>query len=276
MILPYKENTVKNIIFATAAVFTAYALYENRFMLTVRREKLGSGVKIVHLSDLHKKQFGKGNSRLCRKVRAEKPDIIIFSGDIISRSVTDLSGAEAALSELCKIAPVYLIYGNHEQDILSEKMRAEFEAMLARNKQILLKNQHTEINIRGRELKIYGLLDHLGVYKKNGSYRDLDSITAEDMDRLLGKCPDGEVLLIAHNPFFGEAYSKWGAKYTFSGHVHGGIVRLFGKAMLSPERKLFPKNAKGVYSYGDMKLLVSAGLGKLRLFCPPEIVVYEI
>lgn len=266
---------MKSILFTAAAAFLLWALYENLFMLTVRREKLGSGIKIVHLSDLHKRRFGKENTRLCRRVAAEKPDIIIFSGDIISRSVRDLSGAGAVLRELCRIAPVYMIYGNHEQSIYEEK-RGEFEAMLARNDQILLKNQHTTVNIRGRELKIYGLLESYTVYKKNGGYRDLDSITAADMEGLLGKCPGGEVILIAHNPFFGEEYAKWGAKYTFSGHVHGGSVRLFGKAVLSPERRFFPKNSKGVYTYGGMKLLVSAGLGKPRLFDPPEIVVYEI
>ena len=258
-----------------AVIFLLYAVFENFFLLVVRHEKLGSGIKIVHLSDLHKRCFGEGNSRLCRKVRAEKPDIIIFSGDLVSRSIITLSNAEAALRELCEIAPVYMIYGNHEQSI-SEEMRGELEAMFERNKQIMLKNQHTTVNIRGRELKIYGLMEHYGVYKKNGGYRDLDVIDKAYVEEKLGKCPEGEVLLIAHNPFFGEAYAEWGADYTFSGHVHGGIVRLFGVAMLSPERKFFPKYAKGVYDFGGRKLLVSAGLGKMRLFCPPEIVVYEI
>ena len=140
----------------------------------------------------------------------------------------------------------------------------------------MLKNESTETEINGRKIKVYGLLEDYGVYKKNGGYRGLDSIYAQDLEKLMGHCPDGEVLLMAHNPFFGEAYAEWGAKYTFSGHVHGGVVRLFGIAMLSPERKLFPKNSKGVYTFGGMKLLVSAGLGKLRLFDPAEIVVYEI
>ena len=258
-----------------AVIFLLYAVFENFFLLVVRREKLGSGIKIVHLSDLHKRCFGEGNSRLCRKVRAEKPDIIIFSGDLVSRSIITLSNAEAALRELCEIAPVYMIYGNHEQSISAE-MRGELEAMFERNQQIMLKNQHTTVNIRGREPKIYGLMEHYGVYKKNGGYRDLDVIDKAYIEEKLGKCPEGEVLLIAHNPFFGEAYAEWGADYTFSGHVHGGIVRLFGVAMLSPERKFFPKYAKGVYDFGGRKLLVSAGLGKMRLFCPPEIVVYEI
>ena len=275
-VYPPQRNIIMIYFFIAAAVFLIYALYENLFMLTVRREKLNSGgIRIVHLSDLHKKCFGRENSRLCRKVRAEKPDIIIFSGDLVSRDIKKMKIAGKTLSELCRIAPVYMIYGNHEQSIYME-MKGELEAMFARNDQIMLKNQHTAVNIRGRELKIYGLLEKYEVYKKNGGYRDLDVIDKAYLEELLGKCPEGEVLLIAHNPFFGKAYAEWGAEYTFSGHAHGGIVRLFGVAMLSPERKFFPKNAKGVYDFGGRKLLVSAGLGKLRLFCPPEIVVYEI
>ena len=252
-----------------------YFIYENFFMLTVRREKLGSGIKIAHISDLHKRRFGMNNERLVEKVKAEKPDIIIISGDLVSRSETDFSPAEALLKGLHELAPVYMIYGNHEQSIYRENLRA-FKKMLSRNQEILLRNGCAELTVKDRTLKIYGLLEDYGVYKKNGGYRKLEVLKESDIEKLLGKCPDGEVLLLAHNPFFGEEYAKWGAKYIFSGHVHGGSVRIFGKAMLSPERRFFPKYAKGVYDFGDKKLLVSAGLGKLRLFDPPEIVIYDI
>ena len=61
---------MKYIILVAIAVFLLYVIYENFFMLVVRREKFGSGVKIVHLSDLHKRTFGIHNSRLCSRVRA--------------------------------------------------------------------------------------------------------------------------------------------------------------------------------------------------------------
>ena len=266
---------MKYIILIVFILFVIYAFIENFCLLTVRREDLGKGVRIVHLSDLHRKRFGKKNIRLCEKVKEQYPDMIILSGDLITRYEKDLSCAEMTLKMLCKIAPVYMIYGNHEQSIYKENKRA-FKKMLSKNQQVLLKNGCAELVVNGRVLKIYGLLENYGVYKKNGGYRDLDVISEKDIEKLLGKCPEGEVLLIAHNPFFGEEYAKWGAKYTFSGHIHGGSVRLFGKALLSPERRFFPKYAKGVYDFGGKKLLVSAGLGKLRLFDPPEVVIYEI
>ncbi len=262
-------------VIAFIVVFTIYAVYENVFCLTVRHEKFGSGVKVAHISDLHHRKFGKDNIKLINKVKSEAPDLIIVSGDLVTRYDTDYSSAEILLKGLHEIAPVYVIYGNHEQSVPKER-RAQLGAMFARNHQMVLKNSCVELLIGDRVLKIYGLLENYGIYKKNGGYRDLDIITEKDIEKLLGKCPEGEVLLIAHNPFFGEEYAKWGAKYTFSGHVHGGSVRLFGKAMLSPERSLFPKYSKGVFDFDGKKLLVSAGLGKLRLFNPPEIVIYEI
>ncbi|WP_298528482.1 metallophosphoesterase [uncultured Ruminococcus sp.] len=263
------------IILAVIAAFAVYAFIENKLLLRVRREELGGNIKAVHLSDLHKRRFGRDNSRLCKAVERESPDIIIFSGDLVSRTETDFSAIKRTLDSLCRIAPVYMIMGNHEQSLPSE-MQKEFLQTVSETEAVLLRNETVSLDIKGRDIAVCGLLEDYEVYKKDGGYRDLEKITTGSITALLGEKPGGEVLLMAHNPFFGEAYAEWGADWVFSGHVHGGIVRLFGKAMLSPERKLFPKNAKGVYKFGRTRLLVSAGLGKLRLFNPPEIVVYMI
>jgi len=270
---------VKKKLLALAAVFLGYAVFENTIALTVRREKISDGsgntLKVAHIADLHKKRFGRGNVRLCERVKAESPDMIIISGDIVSRTQKDLSAVRSALEQFCRIAPVYMIFGNHEQSLPEEKRRELLRA-IAESGAVLLRNDSISVNIRGRSMNIHGLEPSYSTYKKNDSYRDLDVITLADMERLLGKCPEGENLLIAHNPFFGEVYAEWGADYIMSGHIHGGAVRIFGVGLLSPERRFFPKNSKGIYTIGKAKLLVSAGLGKLRLFNPPEIVTYEL
>ena len=53
--------------------------------LTRRKIKIDGApkLKIVHLSDLHGKRFGRRNSRLIKKVIKEKPDFIAVTGDII-------------------------------------------------------------------------------------------------------------------------------------------------------------------------------------------------
>ena len=252
-----------------------YALFENYVFLSVRHEKLGEDVRIAHISDLHKKRFGKDNTKLCDAVKREKPDIIFITGDIVSRTSTDFTITGKTVKQLSDIAPVYMIFGNHEQD-LSDSLQADLVRTVTENGAHLLRNESTIAEIKGRRLNIYGLLDGLDVYVVNGGYRGLKQLKKADITSFLGECPEGEVLLLAHNPFFGEAYSQWGAGYIFSGHVHGGMVRVFGIPLLSPERKPFPKVSKGVYSYNGKKLLVSAGLGKKRLFNPSEIVIYDI
>ncbi len=252
-----------------------YVLLENRYILTVRHEKMGDGIRIAHISDLHKRRFGRDNVRLCQAVKRENPDIIFITGDLISRTEKNFTIAGNTVRQLAEIAPVCMIFGNHEQD-LSPELKAEFVSVVSKNGADVLRNESRIADIKGRRLKIFGLEESYDVYKVNGGYRDLKVLEKADITELVGDCPDGEVLLMAHNPFFGEAYSQWGAKYTFSGHVHGGIVRIFGIGLLSPERKPLPKVSKGIYSYGNSKLLVSAGLGKKRLFNPSEIVIYDI
>ncbi len=258
-----------------SVLFAGYVLAENKLILRTRREYFGNGIKIAHISDVHKRRFGKNNSRICRLIRRENPDIIFITGDLVSRTERDFSAAETMLENLCKTAPVYMIFGNHEQT-LPKEMKREFYKIIKRTGVVLLKNNSSEIEINGRKLHIYGLAENHKIYKNGNSYRNLDTITLDGINSLIGKCPDTETLLLAHNPFFAEVYSQWGAEYTFSGHVHGGAVRLFGKGILSPERKLFPPYSKGVFEVGGMKLLVSGGLGKFRLFNPPEIVICRI
>ena len=266
------NKIIRNVFFVGAA----YAAYENICSLSVRREELGGDIKAVQISDLHKRSFGKNNSRLIGKVADERPDVIFITGDLVSRDETDLMKAKKLVEKLCRVAPVYMIYGNHEKSLPMRKY-LELGCMLRNTDVILLQNESSVFTKNGRKIVIYGLSEKYSTYKKNDSYRDLDKLNKAELESLIGKCPEGEdVILLAHNPLFGSAYAEWGAEKTFSGHVHGGAVRLFGKGILSPERKFFPKYSKGIYTIGKMKLLVSAGLGKLRLFDPPEIVVYYI
>ena len=80
-----------------AAAIAVYAVIENKLLLTVRHEKLGGGVRIAQISDIHTRRFGSGNSRICDKIRKESPDMIFVTGDIASRFETDVSEASATL-----------------------------------------------------------------------------------------------------------------------------------------------------------------------------------
>ena len=265
-----------------AVIFIIYALIENRLMLFTHTEYFctnQSKIKIVHLSDLHRRSFGKNNCRLIRKIKFLEPDIIIFSGDLITRDCKSFYNTEKLVQAISKIAPVYFSFGNHELDmkrIYPEKYR-KFISLLKENNIHILDNCIESVTVKNRTINIAGASLKYSVYKKDNSYRNLDEYSADDLisDLKINDKPSINIL-IAHNPFFAEAYSSLNPDYTLCGHVHGGAVRIFGIPLLSPERKLFPNFSKGVFQINNMKLLVSGGLGKFRLFNPPEIPVYYI
>lgn len=272
---------MKSILFIALA-FLIYALTENKLILVTRTEFFNTGqdkIKIIHLSDLHKRSFGKNNQRLIKKIKPLNPDLIIFSGDLITRDCKSLSGTEKFIRELVKIAPVYFSLGNHELDMrnLYPDKYQKFISILKNNGVHILDNNSEIVTINNRKINIKGASLKYSVYKKNNSYKNLDEYSADEILNDLGNFDNQCInILIAHNPFFAEAYSSLNPDYTLCGHIHGGIVRLFGIPFLSPERKFFPKYSKGVFEINSMKLLVSGGLGKLRLFNPPEIPVYYI
>lgn len=269
---------ITKIILAAALIFILYAAAENTVLLCVRREKFReNGIRIAHITDLHKRSFGKNNSRLIRKTTAENPDIILITGDLVSRDCRSFSGAGQLLRELCSCAPVYVIFGNHESDLPPELQHSVTDAINSAGA-VLLNNRTETLHIKGRKLNLCGLVLDNAVYKVNGGYSNLKKVTKADIVSAIGEKPQGETILLVHNPLFAEEYAGWGADYAVSGHVHGGAVRIpfTGIGLLSPERRFLPKYTKGVYQSGNMKLLLSGGLGKPRLFDPPEIVIYDI
>ena len=88
-------------------------------------------------------------------------------------------------------------------------------------------------------------------------------------------------VLLAHNPEYFSSYAEWGADLTLSGHVHGGVARvpIWGKGVISPGLKLFPKYDGGIFRKGQAVMVLSRGLGMhtipIRLFHPGELWVVE-
>ena len=71
------------------------------------------GLRIVHLSDLHGKEFGEDSADLLSAVAALRPDLIAVTGDLIDRE-EQLAMVPALARGLSAIAPTYYVTGNHE------------------------------------------------------------------------------------------------------------------------------------------------------------------
>ena len=87
---------------------------------TVMIDAQNTLLRIVLLSDLHGKSFGRDNSRLIAKIGEQAPDAIFLDGDMIDRSAdpTDVQELLRLIERLHEIAPVYFAPGNHELEYM--------------------------------------------------------------------------------------------------------------------------------------------------------------
>ncbi|MBQ8787723.1 MAG: metallophosphoesterase [Oscillospiraceae bacterium] len=233
------------------------------------------GFKIVHLSDLHNKVFGKNNAPLLNLIESEQPDIIVMTGDMISHKAPYTDQFLTLVQNMRKLCPVYYVNGNHElSDIDSEEFNRVTEKM-AEYGAVCLDNTSVEIHRGNEHIRICGLCYTAEYYRGVREYkRGWKAFMLTDMIDYMGvKQPDEYTILLAHNPLDFDVHAEWGADISFGGHVHGGLIRLpIVKGIFSPERRFFPKYKEGVYQVGSSFLVASRGLGKIRINNPPEVV----
>ncbi|MDE7265135.1 MAG: metallophosphoesterase [Clostridia bacterium] len=247
-----------------AALLVALIFLLNNDWLKVTRYRfsfgLERGLKIVHLSDLHGKSFGRKNVRLIKKIAAQKPDFICITGDVIHLyRPRDKAVALQTVGALKEIAPVLYIAGNHE---MRNKGYRFFRKDMIEAGALVLDDKTVEVC----GLNVTGLN---GASLKNG--------------KLFKIAPEGERdILLAHEPQYIENYAKAEYKLILCGHAHGGQWRIpfTGVGLFAPGQGAFPKYTSGVHTCGKSKMIISRGLGNsefpLRLFNRPEIVVIEL
>ena len=84
-------------------------------------------------------------------------------------------------------------------------------------------------------------------------------------------------LLLAHNPKIMYRAARAAVDLMFSGHTHGGQVRL-----RDDEKKILPrrKSASGLYRRKETQMYITRGIGTVvlpvRFGCPPEISLIEL
>ncbi|MEG0614868.1 MAG: metallophosphoesterase [Oscillospiraceae bacterium] len=232
------------------------------------------GFKILQLSDLHGKIFGRNNNSLVDKIVKISPDIIVLTGDMISRSGNADSFLQLARRLSVKFKVFYTI-GNHELDIDETYLAKVFAILrsfgitILNNEKILLRNGNSQVALYGMWYASHFYKDDTGDYSRHTEF-DLG-----EMKRLLGERNSDEFsILLAHNPLSFPIYAKWGADLTFSGHIHGGVVALpvLG-GLLSPGRNFFPRYFRGIYKKFGKTLITSRGIGGIRFNVPPTITV---
>lgn len=264
-----------------AAAAAAFIYYEN-YTIEVERIEVNAthippafdGLRILQISDFHCKNFGGGNKKLYKTIDELCPDIILMTGDMISRESQSMDLLLRLAKEIGGKYKVYYTIGNHELDLSGRMLEEIFAAMRGYGVKVL-DNEHVVLRRGEGIINLYGMWYSLPFYKnKYNNYRKHLKFDSSEMYRLLGDKEEGYTILMAHNPLDFRVYAQWGADLTFSGHIHGGVIRL-GKygGVLSPGRSLFPEYYAGEYDLGEHKLLVSRGLGGPRFFNRPHLLL---
>ena len=230
-----------------------------------------NGFKIVQVSDLHNKSFGSNQKRLIQSIKKQSPSIIVVTGDLIDRRKTNIDIAMEFIKKAVELAPVYYVTGNHEAwsdqyDKLRELLLDEGVNILEDEAVIIMYNESP--------LNLIGVIDP--AFSKTSIYNPAESIISNmsNEDNVLN-------ILLSHRPELLELYAETGVDLVFTGHAHGGQIRIpFIGGVVAPDQGFFPKYTSGIHMLNNTSMVVSRGLGNsiipIRVFNRPEIVVVTL
>lgn len=252
--------------------------------IIVESPKLPAGFnnyKIVQFSDAHVGTWGNDTlfiSRLVNTINSLKPDVIVFTGDIVNRETIELEPFLSVLSRLRARDGVFSIMGNHDYgdyvDWNSESAkRANRELMKAWQKQIgwkSLDNEHRFI-VHGKDTVVMIGVENWGEppFHQYGKLTDAYPLNRDSVHNL----NDSRYkILLTHNPehWRREVSGITNVDLTLSGHTHAmQLMLVLGDYRWSPSKFKY-ENWGGLYSKMSnnstpMYLNVNVGSGEVGM-----------
>lgn len=236
------------------------------------------GYRIVHISDIHARSFNGREKHLQRamdKINELKPDMVAFTGDLITMTPDELENHIHALGSLKARDGIFSVLGNHDYSMYSD---AGPEA----------RQKHMETLISAEEALGWNLLmDENRIIRRGADSIALIGVQNTSPSRHFpskgnltraSKGTEGMFrILLSHDPMHWEA-EILGQNYplTLSGHTHAMQFSFLG---WSPSSLMF-KQFRGLYTRGDQSLHVNPGLGETifpaRIGVRPEITLLTL
>ncbi len=141
---------------------------------------------------------------------------------------------------------------------------------------VVLDKEYLDMEINGQEVRLGGVYGYVLSPDDKEDPEQTFMKEFQDTDRfkiLLSHVPEGLLLW--------KSMEHWDVDLVFSGHVHGGQVRIpFVGGLYDPEEGYFPTYTKGMFECGNGTMVLSAGLGSSRgvprVNNLPELVVCEV
>ena len=225
-----------------------------------------SDFKIVQLSDIHiGRTIGASFVRECvDRVNAQKPDLVVLTGDIIDLPPESIAEALDALGRLQSRFGTYFVLGNHEY------FRGPEAAVAAMRERgiIPLLNESRRIGDASAAFNLVGINDLVSRRVGRMPY-DVDAAFSQ-VD------PDIPTVVLAHQPKTATLLSNRSWDLMLSGHTHGGQIFPFGFLVMLDQPYL-----SGLHRLDARRqLFVSRGTGywgpPVRVLAPSEISVITL
>ena len=258
------------------AAFAAWVLWANTALVrtdyTVASERLPrefDGFVVAQVADLHNAEYAADNQKLLSMLQDAKPDIIVLTGDTIDARNPNVPLVLDFLQKAMRIAPCYFVTGNHEC-ALNRMEYYDIEAQIQELGVEILRAETVTLERDGAQITLLGVDDENfdGTLHSPAQLRELAGT-------------DGYTILLSHRPEYFWRYAEAQIDLTFSGHAHGGQVRLpLIGGLYAPGQGVLPEYDCGVYTYQNSSMVVSRGIGQssfpLRFNNIPELVIVTL
>lgn len=282
-------------------VLIGYGYWVGRFQIEVKPTTYShtqlptafEGYKIVQISDLHLATFADRPSALQRvvdSINAQTPDLICFTGDIVTIGVEEAMPFKAIMQQLHARDGIFSVLGNHDLMIYRDFSPAErlrqVEQLVAFERDSLgwkVLRDTSCVVVRERQgansESVRDSLTIVGVDNCSCEGQGFRSIYHGDLAAAM-RNTDGFRILLSHDPTLwrAEVQDRTNIPLTLSGHTHSGQLRLFGHPLAG---LLFQETAGWYYHAAEQPqaLYVNSGVGctlPVRVNCPAEITVITL
>lgn len=281
-----KKQDKRIVKLAAAAAAGMYLHLQNTWIQTSRYnlivenlEPENDQLKIVHLSDLHLPKQRVQLKKLAKQVAAEQPDLIFLTGDQIDGDLAfEEESAARFFKSLTQTAPAYAVSGNHDRHA---SLSGKIEEIYEKTGITFLKDEAYSVVLEnGKPLVVMGVSDKSTAVRK---------VTKNSLAHINMRATwkNQTKLLLAHRPEEFAKHHKDKSKspdITFSGHAHGGQVRIPGVGgLFAPGQGRMPKYTDGVFEFDEdpsKRLVISRGIGAssfpIRINNRPEMIVVRL
>lgn len=237
------------------------------------------GYRLVHISDIHARSYAnrqKSLQRIVGIINNQNPDLIAFTGDIITLDASELESIKEILKELKAKDGIVAVVGNHDYGIYSDpshkRPSGEILSDVIKEEKTMGWNVLMDENI-----KISRNQDSIAVVGVQNTSPSRHFPSKGNLNKASEGTEGVFRILLTHDPMHWEA-EILGKDYplTLSGHTHAMQFSLLG---WSPSRYIF-KQYRGLYTEGQQHLYVNIGLGEtilpFRIGTPPEITLITL